>query len=180
MKEDQTNDKQPLSDEPPETTKGPSKKMPSWMRSALVFGVIFLGAYLAHVELQTYLGKQMLAQTGFPDINLETAITQAKAQNKYIIANMSAIWCPSCRRLDRSVFAEKAVQKLINDNFIFTRAEYESDEGKQFMARYGVNSFPTLLLLSPEGEQVQRIPLTFDPKTFMASLNNYSKNYLNK
>jgi hypothetical protein len=38
------------------------------------------------------------------------------------------------------------------------------------MQRYGVQGFPSLLVLSADGMLVRRVPVSFDPAAFAASL----------
>jgi thioredoxin-related protein len=38
------------------------------------------------------------------------------------------------------------------------------------MQRYAVQGFPTLLVLSAEGQLVRRVPISFDPATLAATL----------
>jgi thioredoxin-related protein len=66
--------------------------------------------------------------------------------------------------------ADSAVRDHIRDNFVFATIELESEEGEAFMARYGVRGFPNLLILAEDGELIRKLPLTFDPKVFLAEL----------
>lgn len=147
-----------------------TSKRGAWLRSMIVFVVILGGTYFAHLELQSYLGKQALAKTAFPDIQFEAALTQASKHNKYVFANLTAIWCPSCRRLDQTVFSNESVQESIKKQFVYTRVDYDTPQGKQFMERYGYNSFPTLLVINANGKLIKRLPLTFNPETFIRQL----------
>ncbi len=150
----------------------PTKSTMKTLRSLIGFAVILAVVYFGNVQLQTYLGKQAFDKTGLPEMPLEAALQKAKEQNQLVLADMSAIWCPSCRKLDSEVFADTAVQQEIVSNFIFTRIEYESEEGEAFMKRYNVRGFPTLLLIAPDGSKVRQLPLTYSPKEFIANLRN--------
>ena len=80
---------------------------------------------------------------------------------------MSAIWCPTCRRLDKEVFSDDRVKNVISDQYVFARIEYESEQGKAFMERYDVRGFPTLLVLNADGDKMGRLRLTFEPSEFV-------------
>ena len=89
-----------------------------------------------------------------------------------MLADFSAIWCPACRRLHAEVFTDAAVKTAIRQGYELSRIDYESPEAPAFMARYEVSGFPTLLLLDGEGKLLRRLPLSFDPAVFAASLGN--------
>ena len=93
-----------------------------------------------------------------------------RARDRLILANVSAIWCSSCRTFDSDVLADEAVRELIENQFVFVRLEYESDEGKEFRERYEVKGFPRLVVLDAEGVLLMRLPTVFDPVVFRASL----------
>lgn len=135
--------------------------------------IFLLIGYISFFEIQTYLGKQALEATGIKRLELSEALKLAKDTNGYILADMSAIWCPTCRKLDKTIFSHDAVKKTISDHYIFTRIEYETDEGKQFMKKYNLKGFPTLLILDKEASKLFQLPLTFDPELFIDYLTDF-------
>jgi thiol:disulfide interchange protein len=150
-------------------TPNSKKKIPG-LKSIFTLAIVAAVAYFGNVEVQSYLGRKAVANTGFTPISLELALVAAKAEDKLILADMSAIWCSSCRRLDAEVFGDSVVQQAIREKYIFSRIEYESDEGEAFMEKYNVTGFPTLLVLDAEGNLVRQLPLTFDPQEFASMI----------
>jgi thiol:disulfide interchange protein len=136
-------------------------------------GILLLGnaLYFGNKMLQTRFGEQALEQIEFEILDINVALAKASAHDKLVLADMSAIWCPTCRKLDKTIFSDPQVKQLIEENFVFTRVEYESEQGNQFMQRYGVAGFPVLLVLNGEGEKLTRLPLTFDIIEFTRNLN---------
>ncbi|MEZ5277142.1 MAG: thioredoxin family protein [Opitutaceae bacterium] len=132
--------------------------------------VVVVGAYFIMVEVQTRLGEKALAATGLTSLPLEEALARATTDNKLVLADMSAIWCPTCRALDKTIFVDPAVKTAITEDYVFSRIEYESPEGRAFMDRYGVDRFPTLLLLHADGEIARHLPVTTDPAEFLQAL----------
>ncbi len=126
--------------------------------------------YFGNVELQSYLGRRALEQTGLPVLSLDEALAQAKEQNKRVLANMAAIWCTACRKLDREVLSRQRVRDAIVRDYVFARVEYESEEGEAFMEEYQVRGFPTLLILDADGAMVRKLPLSFSPGQFVFDL----------
>jgi thiol:disulfide interchange protein len=138
-----------------------------------IFGIVILIAvlgYYANKTVQTYLGQQAVDETGLKTLSLEQALKLAKSSNRLVLADMSAIWCPSCRRLDKQVFSDEHVKNQMNQDFVYARVEYDSPEGESFMQRYQVSGFPTLLVLNIEGEKLVQLPVSFEPKTFITTL----------
>lgn len=126
--------------------------------------------YFANVEVQSYLGRQALTATGLNPESLANAVSRAKAENKLVLVDVSAIWCSNCRRLDREVFSDEGVKAAIADDFVFSRLEYESDEGQKFLSEREAGGFPTLWLLDGEGKTIKRLRVTYDPVEFVAEL----------
>ena len=139
-------------------------------KSWLTFIVIAVTVYFANVEIQSYLGKKAQNETGLVMLSLDDAMKKAIAENKLVLASVSAIWCPSCRKLDQSVFSDKYVQQAIDNAYVFSRIDYESDEAEAFMEKYNVFGFPTIVILDAEGNFVRKLSVTLDPKTFVSYL----------
>lgn len=150
-----------------ENTQPTRKKFKQTMLSWLPYIAIPLVVYFGNVEVQSYLGKKALEEIELPKLSLEEALSEAAIQDKLVIADLSAIWCPSCRKLDQNVLAKPEVKAAIERDFVFSRIEYESDEGKAFAEKYNVSGFPTLLVLDPQGNKLRKLPLTFSPQEFI-------------
>ena len=138
----------------------------SWLPYIAIVALVYFG----NVELQSYLGKQALDNMGLELLSLEEAIDKAKRENKLVLADLSAIWCPSCRKLDNEVLANDKVKNAISKKYVFARIEYESKEGSAFKEKYQVSGFPTIVVIDQQGEKVRRLPLTFNPEQFVSLL----------
>lgn len=143
------------------------------IKRLLLTSIVIVAAYFTFFEIQTYLGKQALQATGLKSTELPEALKQAQKNNRFILADMSAIWCPTCRKLDKKVFSDEKVKQIISDNYIFTRIEYESDQGKLFVKKYNIKGFPTLLILDKDAKKILQLPLTFDPELFVDYLTDF-------
>lgn len=146
-----------------------AKKKSKWVSFAIMGGVL-LAAYFINVEVQSYLGRKVLSQTGLSALDLPSALAKAESESKLVLADLSAIWCPSCRKLDKTVLSDPGVRRTIEERFVFARIEYESEEGAAFQQRYQVRGFPNLLILDARGDLVKKLPLTFDPAEFQRNL----------
>ncbi len=147
-----------------------NQKTKSTLRSLVIIAIVALAAYFLNVEYQTHLGRKAIDATGLEVLAFEDALAESRKTGKPVLADLSAIWCPSCRRLDSEVLANEAVKSKIESDYLFARIEYESDEGADFMERYQVSGFPNLLVIDGDGNKLNHLPRTFSPEEFLAAL----------
>lgn len=138
--------------------------------SILVFAGIILAAYFINVEVQSYFGRQALEKAALQNFTLEEALKKASAENKLVLVDVSAIWCPNCRKLDNEVFANDEVRKAVNEKLVFSRLEYESAEGTDFLEKHNATGFPNLWLLDGKGNVVKKLQITYNPSEFLRQL----------
>lgn len=93
--------------------------------------------------------------------DLEKAKKQAADSGKPILALFSGSdWCPHCKAITKEVFDRPEFLAFAHEKLILLDVDMPqngiSDEqrevNKKLMRRYGVEYFPTVLLLSAEGE----------------------------
>lgn len=138
--------------------------------SILLLIAILAAVYFINVEVQSYFGRQALEKAGLQNLPLKDSLAKAAAENKLVLVDVSAIWCPNCRRLDTQVFADEAVRKIINEKYLFSRLEYESPEARGFLEKTSAVGFPNLWLLDKDGNVVKHLDITYDPKEFINQL----------
>jgi protein disulfide-isomerase len=98
--------------------------------------------------------------------DFDAALKQAAEQNKYVLVDFSGSdWCGWCIKLDKEVFSQSEFIDYAEENLIcvlldFPRTKPQSDEQKAanraLAERYGIEGFPTVLILNPEGKVVER------------------------
>lgn len=92
---------------------------------------------------------------------LETAITKAQNENKYILVNFTGSdWCKWCQKLTNEVFAQKEFENFAKENLILVKIDFprnieQSAETKlynnQLAQDFGVEGFPTIFILDKNG-----------------------------
>ena len=88
----------------------------------------------------------------FFDGTYEEALVKAKAENKLLFLDCYADWCGPCFKMAKEIFTLKEVGEYFNAHFISLKCNMEKNEaGKALRKRFDVQSYPTLLFVSPEG-----------------------------
>ena len=117
--------------------------------------------------------------------NLETALQEAKLQNKAVLVNFTGSdWCIWCKRLTEEVFAKGDFEDYASDNLILVKLDFprdieQSTETKMYnnnlAQKFGVQGFPTILLFNSSGKLV--LTTGYQPGG-PASYVNHLKSYL--
>lgn len=74
-------------------------------------------------------------------------------------------WCPACQKLEREVMSQPEFAQLVGQKFVFLKAEFpEYSENslmkspfKPLLDRYGINSFPTIVVINANGQELYRV-----------------------
>ncbi len=87
--------------------------------------------------------------------DLNSALIQAKQQNKPVLLDFYANWCLSCKEMERVVFTAPQVKSLIS-HFILLRADVTAndDKDKALEQQFHVIAPPTFLFFAPNGQEL--------------------------
>jgi thioredoxin-related protein len=98
--------------------------------------------------------------------DMDAALTTAKTEGKYLLLNFTwSDWCGWCIKLKDEVFSkpefkEYAEKELIAVELDFPRRKElpaeTQEQNRKLADKYGIRGYPTVLVLSPEGEVVAR------------------------
>ena len=141
-----------------------SQKTKSTLRSIVIIAIIVLAAYFLNGEYQSHLEQKAIDTTGLEVLAFQHALVESSKTGKPVLADLSAIWCPSSRRLDTEVLTNEMVKSKTESDYVFARIEYESDEGAEFMEKYQFSGFPSLHLLDGQVNKLKNLPRIFSPK----------------
>jgi len=72
-----------------------------------------------------------------------------------IFVDVYTDWCAPCKIMDRDVFTDDKLSEILNTEFIALKVNAEKVE-PDFASSRGIDSYPTLLFLSPTGEEIYR------------------------
>jgi uncharacterized protein YyaL (SSP411 family) len=96
------------------------------------------------------------------------AYPSAKKDNKLILVDVYTSWCGWCKKMDRDVFSDPDVQKLLSDNFVNVKLNPERTDVNYKMDTVSLNGyqmynlltngqrsgFPTIVVLDPSNNQI--------------------------
>lgn len=97
--------------------------------------------------------------------SVEEAFAQAAREDKPVFLYWGAEWCPPCHEIKATVFRSRA---FIERSRLFV-AVYLDGDGENAQAlgeRFGVVGYPTLVVFSPAGEEITRIPGGMDMQAY--------------
>lgn len=111
------------------------------------------------------------AQIKFEEGDFKSALEKATKEDKLIFIDCYTSWCGPCKQLAKIVFPDTIVGNYMNKNFVNYKSDMEKGEGIELRQRYGVNTFPTLLILKSNGEVLNRvIGMKADPNYFISQI----------
>ena len=86
------------------------------------------------------------------------AIQRALAEKKLIVADMFTDWCALCKQMDAETFADSGVIQNLADKYVWLKLNTETEEdGIRLQKEFAILTYPTILVLDSQGEEVDRI-----------------------
>lgn len=88
--------------------------------------------------------------------DLNSALAEAKTQDKKVLLRFSADWCPPCKVMDIRVWPNESIQSELASNYIAVSSDIDEKANQILAAKYKINSVPALLLLDENGNELAR------------------------
>jgi len=90
--------------------------------------------------------------------DFDAAFEQASTTGDVVIIDFWADWCAACKEMDHKTFAKAEVYEIINEHFVPLKIDGTkvNDEMKAIWDKYEVRGLPTILFMTPEGEEINR------------------------
>jgi thiol-disulfide isomerase/thioredoxin len=126
---------------------------------------------------QTLLHKTALfifsiAALGVASLHAETPgswdeiVQKATTANKPILLEFTGSdWCPPCMMMNKTVFSTPEFQKFAESDLVFVKLDFprkkelpatEKQRNEALAQKFGVEGFPTMVILDPKGQEVAR------------------------
>src|SRR5262245_61277513 len=88
----------------------------------------------------------------------DKAIQRAAAEKKLIIADMFTDWCVLCKKMDAETFADVELNKNMANKYVWLKLNTETeDAGVRLQKEFAILTYPTILVLDSEGEEIDRV-----------------------
>jgi thiol-disulfide isomerase/thioredoxin len=84
--------------------------------------------------------------------NYSAAQAQAKELQRPMVLDFGTANCYWCRRLEATTFRDPGVMKTLSEYFVAVKID--ADREPQLAQKYGVNAYPTLVFLAPDGRLI--------------------------
>ena len=91
------------------------------------------------------------------DADIERAFGQAKAQKKPLLLYWGASWCPPCNQLKATLFNRQDFAAQ-SKHFVAVFVDGDRPAAQKIGARFKVSGYPTMVLFTPDGSEITRLP----------------------
>jgi len=101
-------------------------------------------------------------------LDFDKALAQAKKEHKPVLVLFTGSdWCPPCHILESRIFESKEFEDYAKKHLILVMADFprraknrlpveQQQKNNQLAMKYGIRGFPTVLLFSPDGKELDR------------------------
>ncbi|MFY7974093.1 MAG: thioredoxin family protein [Rubrivivax sp.] len=149
---------------------------PSWPRLLLAAALTLTSAAGLHAAPQAASAKPAAApssQVAWLSArdpgDVDAAMARAKAARQPLLLYWGATWCPPCNRLKAQLFNRQDFAALTR-GLVALHVDGDRPAAQKISARFGVSGYPTLLLLSSDGQELTRIPGEVEPEQVLPLL----------
>lgn len=100
--------------------------------------------------------------------DLDQALIDAKQQNRPILIDFGAEWCAACKELEHKTFSNDEIKTILADYMLIRIdcTDSKSQRVRDIQERFDVKGLPTVIYLSPAGEEVARFVSFLPPAQF--------------
>ncbi len=129
-----------------------------------------LGAVLCVVFVIT--AMPVSAGVEWSEATYTDIINKAKTENKHVFIDFYTTWCGPCKQLDEVTYKDEKVVQFLN-GIIPVKLDAEKGEGETLAKKFKIGAYPTLILLGPDGKEIDRHLGYLDAEKFVEVMDGY-------
>jgi len=99
----------------------------------------------------------------------KAALAAAQAESKPVVVVFSAVWCPPCQVMKKSVYPSKEVAAL-HDKFVWAYLDTDVEANAAAAQKHGVSGIPHIEFLSAKGKSLGNQVGSTSPADFAGTL----------
>lgn len=96
-----------------------------------------------------------------------SALKFAKKENRPILIDFTASWCPACLRLEHESFSSETF-KIAAKPFVLSKIDVDLENNHDLIEQYSIHAYPTLIITDSNGNELDRI-LDYIPAEALAN-----------
>lgn len=89
---------------------------------------------------------------------INTAVSQAATDNKYVVCQVGGNWCPWCIRFNNLIKQDSTINQVVNENFVYIHVNYsqanKNPKAMQMLGNPARFGFPVLVILDEKGNVI--------------------------
>jgi thioredoxin-related protein len=99
------------------------------------------------------------------DGGVDEAFALAAQEDKPLFLYWGAVWCPPCQFLKTTIFSRPEFVEKSNE-FVTVYLDGDTERAQIYGERFDVMGYPTVIIFSPEGEEIMRMPTDVEPDQY--------------
>jgi len=120
----------------------------------------------------------------------DAGLAEARKTGHPVLVDVYTDWCGWCKRMDRDVYSRPEMIDYLSRNWVVVRidaeantpAHYQGHETTeaQLAGQFGVNSYPTTVMLKPTGDHMVNVPGYFPAGDFKTVLRFIAEGHMER